>query len=83
MKDKNLKLAKVFKYKGPLKGGDANQFKTKVNKNNTPKQKNDNQYAWKKVPPKEVEKDKKTINEKTCHWYKWYKAWPEHDPYGK
>ena len=42
MKDKNLKLAKVFKYKGPLKGGDANQFKTKVNKNNTPKQKNDN-----------------------------------------
>ena len=52
MKDKNLKLTKVFKAKMPQEGGNANQTKQKVENKKSPNNKNYNSYALKKVTPK-------------------------------
>ena len=51
MKDRNLKLAKAFKDRQHQKGGNAKQTNQKLSKKNTPNQKNDANYAWKKSAP--------------------------------
>ena len=79
MKDINLKLEKVFKSKGPRKGGDAKQSKPKGSNKDTPNQKNNNTYACKKFSPKQGDKDDKTMNDKTYHCCNWNKYEVEHN----
>ena len=67
MKDRKLKQEKILKSKETRKGGESKQVKPKGNNKNTPNENNYDKYAWKKVPPKEGEKEKKTINGKTYH----------------
>ena len=64
MKDTKIKLAKVFNAKGTIKGKTNKQVNQKGSKKNPPKQKNDNKYAWEKVPPKQVKKQMEKMNKK-------------------
>ena len=79
-KDTNLKLEKVFKAKWMPKKNSNNQVNQKENKKRSPKQKNDNTYAWKKFPPKQVKKETKIMHNKTYKWCNWHKSWVENDP---
>ena len=80
MKDTNLKLAKASKSKVTPKGKTNKKINQKGNKKTPQKQKNDNKYAWKKFPPKQVEKETKTINDNIYNFFEWHKAWVEHYP---
>ena len=52
-KDTNIKWTRVFNVKGTPKGKTNNQFNQKWNKKKTPRQNNDDNYDWEKVPPKQ------------------------------
>ena len=44
------------------------------------KDKDDEKWAWKKIPPKHGKPLKKKMNDKTYNWCKWHKAWVIPDP---
>ena len=57
MKDTNIKLEKVLKSNGTPKVRINKHVNQKGNKKNPQKQNNDDKYVWKKVPPKQGEKE--------------------------
>ena len=62
------------------KGNTNKQVNQKGNNKKSPEHRNNNKYDWKKVPPKQVKKEIKTMDGKNYNWCKWHKAWVEHDP---
>ena len=83
IKGSEIKLSKSFNTKGHQKGAQIKQTKQKDNNKKTPIQKNDYKYNWKKVPPKQGDKETQYMNNKTYHWRKWHKTWVKHDSEGK
>ena len=73
LSDANLKLSKFLTEKKDKKGKSAD-------KGGKSKDKTDDKWAWKKIPPKYGKPLKKKVNDKTYNWCKWHKAWVIHDP---
>ena len=80
MKDTNLKLSKVFKYKVTPKGKTNNQVNPKGENKKSPKHHNYDNYAWNKVPPKKCKKETGNMYEKAYNWCKWHKVRVENNP---
>ena len=68
-----MKLSKFLTEQKDKKGKSAD-------KGGKTKDKTDNKWAWKKIPPKQGKPLKKKVNNKTYNWYKWHNAWFIHDP---
>ena len=67
IKDNNIKLANFFKAKGIKNVNTHKKVNQKWNKEKKPKHKNDENYAWNKVPPRQGKKETKTMKYKTCN----------------
>ena len=78
MNNTNIKLEKAFKSKGTPKVNINNKDNPKWNKKKSLNQKNTYEYAWKKVPPKQSENERKTMNKTFFNWCKQHKAWVEY-----
>jgi hypothetical protein len=73
------KLGDVIKGNGKGKGKRQGGYKKRKNKKNTgnkAKQKEDK--AWKKVPPKSVDKKSKEVGKYSYHWHEHHMAWCMH-----
>ena len=64
MKNINNKFTNVCKYKGTPKLNTNKQVNEKKENNKSTKQKNNDKYAWKKVPLKQGKEETKTTNKK-------------------
>ena len=60
------------------KGDDAASKERKDEKKSGDK--NNDKWAWKKIPPGDGEPEKKTVNGKTYHWCPYHEAWTVHKP---
>ena len=69
------------KYENKPKPGNADNDddKEKGKKKNNKKKQNDEKWAWKKVLPRNGDKEK-TFGGKTYHWCKHHKTWTLHTP---